>query len=462
MINKKHPMKQPFFLIVTLLLIATSCKNEKQVASKTPTLEVYADSLFQASIDSAQIAGAAILVFQKDKMLLKKSYGYANLELSVPMPADAIFDIGSVTKQFTAAAILKLAEANKLSLDDDFTKYLDFDIKGRKITINNLLNHTSGIPSYTEIPEFWDMSKMDYPKDSLVRLVERNDFLFEPNEALIYNNSAYFFLGLIIEKVTGKTYEEFLKQEIFEPLGMHHTSYSSITEIVKNKVIGYGYSPNGLKQGSYQNHVWPYSAGSLCSTTEDLLIWMKALHNGKVLKAAMYQSMISPDKLNDGATVSYAKALVNFSNYGQKEISHGGAITGFSSFVQYLPDNDLYIICLINTIGSKRNGQFFAYDLTWELLDKKMPQNVAFDIDTKTLEGLYTGPTRGNYTDSIQVKSIAGGIVIQKLKSDKVDTLKTYIGNNTWADGNNRIVIKNNEYRDIQPYAYYILKKEIE
>ncbi|WP_445732330.1 serine hydrolase domain-containing protein [Mariniflexile sp.] len=452
-------MKQTFLFIITILLIATSCKNEKQVSSKTPTLEVYADSLFQASIDSSQIAGASILVFQKDTMLLKKSYGYASLELETPMPSDGIFDIGSVTKQFTAAAILKLVEANKLSLDDDFTKYLDFDTKGRKVTIANLLNHTSGIPSYTEIPEFWDMAMMNYPKDSLVRLVERNDFMFEPNEALIYNNSAYFFLGLIIEKVTGQTYEEFLQQELFEPLGMKNTSYCSITEIVKNKVIGYGYSPSGLKQGGYQKHVWPYSAGSLCSTTEDLLIWMKALHNGKVLKAAMYQSMISPDKLNDGTTVSYAKALVNFSNYGHKEISHGGAITGFSAYVQYFPDDDLYIICLINTIGPKKIGRFFGNEITWKLLDKKEYKPMPLDIDAKAIQGIYKGQTRDTI-QSLEIKSIANGITRQVKGEEKIDSLKVYVGNNTWMDGNDKITIENNEYRIDKAYNYYILKKE--
>src|SRR5690606_38913850 len=133
---------------------------------------------------------------------LNKSYGYASLELSVPMPDDAQFEIGSITKQFTAAAILKLVEANKISLDDDFIDYLEFDTRGRTITINNLLNHTSGIPGYTEIPEFWDLSIQEHPRDTLVRLVEQKDFLFLPNEALIYNNTGYFFLGLIIEKVT--------------------------------------------------------------------------------------------------------------------------------------------------------------------------------------------------------------------------------------------------------------------
>ncbi len=456
-------MKIIVFLAAAVLLATTGCKEGKKSAATTP-LESYADSLFQASIDSAEIAGAAILIYQKGKTLLKKSYGYASLELSVPMPNDGIFDIGSVTKQFTAAAILKLVEAKKLSLDDDFTRYLKFDTKGRKVTINNLLNHTSGIPSYTEIPEFWDMSMMNYPKDSLVRLVERNDFVFEPNEALIYNNTAYFFLGLIIEKITGQTYEEFLKQEIFTPLGMSHTSYSSITGIVKNKVIGYGYSKSGLKRGGYQNHVWPYSAGSLCSTTEDLLIWMKALHNGEVLTAPMYQSMITPDKLKDGSAVSYAKALVNFSNYGHKEISHGGAITGFSSFVQYLPDEDLYIICLINTIGPNKTGRFFGYEITWKLLDKKEYKQAPLDFDAKAIQGTYTGQVRGgrdsDSKQSIEIKSIANAITRQAKGEEKIDTLKVYMGNHTWMDGNEKITIENNEYRIDKIYNYYIFKKE--
>ncbi len=451
-------MEKIYLSILTLVLVATGCQNEKPVSSNT-TLEVYADSLFQVSIDSAQIAGAAILVYQNGKTILKKSYGYASLELGTPMPPDGIFDIGSVTKQFTAAAILKLVEDGKLSLEDDFTKYLEVDTKGRKVTINNLLNHTSGIASYTEIPEFWDISNLDYPKDSLVRLVERNDFMFEPNEALIYNNSAYFFLGLIIEKVSGQSYREFLQQKIFEPLGLHHTSYSSINEIVKNKVSGYKYSPNGLKQGGYQNHVWPYSSGSLSSSTEDLLIWMKALHNGKVLTAPMYQSMITPDKLNDGAMVSYAKALVNFSNYGHKEISHGGAITGFSSYVQYFPDDDLYIICLINTIGQKNIGRFFGNEISWKLLGKKEYKSVPLDIDVKSIEGTYKGQTRNNI-QSLEIKSIDDGITRQTIGKEKIDTLKNYVGNNTWMYGNEKITIKNNEYRIDEIYNYYILKKE--
>tara|TARA_E500000318_G_C3564066_1_gene214860 strand:+ start:641 stop:1996 length:1356 start_codon:yes stop_codon:yes gene_type:complete len=450
-------MKQILLLTLSVLLLGTSCQNEKAVSNKS-SLEIYADSLFQESVDSSQIAGGAILVFQNGEKLLKKSYGYASIELTAPMPENAQFEIGSVTKQFTAAAILKLVEAKKLSLEDDFTDYIPFDTKGRKITINNLLNHTSGIPSYTEIREFWDLSIQEHPRDSLVRLVERNDFLFEPNEALIYNNSAYFFLGLIIEKVTEQSYEEFLKQEFFEPLGMNSTNYCSNSKVVKNKVYGYNYSPNGLQQKPYLNHTWPYSAGSLCSTTEDLLIWMRALHTGKVLTEPMYQTMISPDNLNDGTSVSYAKGLVNFSNFGHNEIAHGGGIHGFLSDTRYFPEEDLYIICLINTTGP-RGGSFFAEEITWNLLDKKEYKQVELDSDFTNIQGTYTGAVRGANV-SLEVKSIKNGITLQAVGNDQIDTLKVYIGNNTWMDGNDKITIENNEFRKNNIYNYYILEKE--
>jgi len=454
-------MKQIILLITALVLVATSCQNEKQFSNST-ALEVYSDSIFQASIDSAQIAGAAILVFQKDKILLNNSYGYASLELGTPMPSDGVFDIGSVTKQFTAAAILKLVEANKLSLDDNFTEYLPFDTKGRKVTIAQLLDHTSGMEAdMGEEVEFFDMlTNQGLPHNAIVKMFKPKDFMFEPGEALIYNNNAYSYLGLIIEKVTGQSYEDYLKETFFKPLGMNSTSFGSNIEVTKNKVDGYRYDSLGIQQKNYLNYNLPYSAGSLSSNTQDLLIWMKALHQGKILSAASYQSMITPRQLNDGSKLQYAKALVNYSDFGNDKIGHTGGFSGFMTDTRYYPEEDLYIICLVNTSGGPKNATFFADPITWQLLDKKMPVNVDLDIETALLEGLYTGPTRGNYTDSIQVKSIVGGMIIQKLKSDKIDTLKTYIGNNTWADGNNRIVIKNNEYRDIQPYAYYILKKE--
>ncbi len=452
-------MKQLKFLVLAIIIIGASCKSEKSDSNtKTSDLEVFADSLYKASIDSSKIAGGAILVHQKGKTLLKKSYGLASLELEVPMPENAHFEIGSVTKQFTAAAILKLVEAEKLSLEDDFTQYLEFDTKGRKITIDQLLNHTSGIASYTEIEEFGNLVPHELPRDSLVRILETKDFLFEPGEALIYNNSAYFFLGLIIEKVSGKTYEEYLIETIFEPLDMQNTYYCSTRKVVKNKAYGYDYSPEGLQQKQYLSHNWPYAAGSLCSTTEDLLIWMTALHGGKLLSEVQYRQLITPKTLNDGTPVRYAMGISNFQNYGNQEISHGGGIPGFLTETKYFPEQDLYIISLTNTAGP-HGGDFFVDNIMWELLEKQEYESVALDFDPKEIEGSYSGQTRGR-PQNVEVKAISDAITIEFNQDGKVDTLNTYIGNHTWMDGNTTVFIKDGKTNTDQVYGHYILKRK--
>lgn len=453
-------MKKIVLVPIAIVFLAISCQEKSNSTESTPVVS-FTDSLFQAGVDNAEIAGASVLVYQNGRTLLKKTYGYASLELSAPVPENGIFEIGSVTKQFTAAAILKLAEANKISLDDDFTQYLDFDTKGRKVTIHHLLNHTSGIPSYTSFEEFGELMLEAHPRDSLVRLVESKDFMFEPGEALIYNNSAYFFLGLIIEKVTGQSYTEYLEDTFFKPLGMDNTSYCSTSVVTKDKVYGYSYTPQGLLQKGYLNHTWPYAAGSLCSTTEDLIIWMTALHTGNVLSDSQYQSLINPGTLADGSSLHYAMGLTNYEDFGHHRIGHGGGINGFLTDTRYYPDEDLYIISLVNTTGPK-GASFFADEITWHLLEKKMPKGAGLDVDTKELEGRYTGAVRGSYEYSIEVKSISNGVTIQSERDQNADTLHIYLGNNTWADNNNRIIITNNEYRFVSPSAYYILKKEIE
>ena len=437
-------MNKVCFLIVIGGVFISGCISDTDISDQS-TLVDFADSLFQTNVDSSYIAGASVIVFRKGQKLLDKSWGYASMELSVPMPDDASFKIGSVTKQFTAAAILKLVDEGKLSLEDDFTDYLDFDTRGRIITINNLLNHTSGIPSYTEIPEFEDLSIRQYERDTLVRLVEQNDFLFEPGEALIYNNSAYFFLGLIIERISGKSYEEYLNEQFFEPLGMLNSYYCSTSEVISNKVYGYNYSESGLKQKDYIDHTWPYSAGSLCSTAEDLLVWMRALHEGKIFSDHLYQMMITPDQLNNGTEIRYAKGLVNYTNFGNRQIGHGGGISGFLSETRYFPDDDLYIICLVNTM-SPRGAGFFAEELTWKLLDKQEPETVEIDINLASLSGKYTGQVRGRIF-SIEITALSNSIAISSGGQGSMDTLKTYIGQHTWMDGNSIVVIQNDEYR---------------
>ncbi len=447
----------PTSLALASFLIVVGCRNPGNNQSLTP-LQAFADSLFQTSVDSSYIAGAAVIVYQKGEVLLDKSYGYASLELSVPMPENPSFEIGSVTKQFTAAAILRLVSEGKLSLEDDFTQYLEFETKGRTVTIGQLLNHTSGIPSYTEMEEFWNMSVLQFERDSLVRLVESKDFLFEPGEALIYNNSAYFFLGLIIEEVSGKTYEEYLQEQFFSPLGMNDTYYCSTSEIFPGKVYGYGYTGKGLTQKAYLDHTWPYAAGSLCSTTTDLLVWMRALHEGRVFDEQQYQLITTPQSLNDGTEVRYAMGLTNSLNFGNREIGHGGGINGFLSSTRYFPDHDLYVVCLVNTTGPKGAG-LFSSEMAWKLLDRVEYAIKDVDVDLESLAGKYTGQVRGRIL-SVSVSSLAESIVLSIEGRDDADTLTTYVGNATWMDGNEILTFDDNVLRIDQVSGYYLLEKE--
>lgn len=444
--------------LIAIISVFLSSISDHDIFRSEPTLVDFVDSLFQVNVDSAYIAGGSVIVYQKGVKLLDKSFGYASLELSAPIPEDASFEIGSVTKQFTAAAILQLEKEGKLNLDDDFTKYLDFDTKGRTVTINHLLNHTSGIASYTEMSEFWDLSIEKHERDSLVNLVEKKDFLFEPGKALIYNNSGYFFLGLIIEKVSGKSYEEYLQENIFAPLGMNHTTYCSTSNVVKGKVYGYNYTPNGLQQKPYLDHTWPYAAGSLCSTSGDLLIWLQALHNKQIVDQRLYQLMTTPGTLNDGSPVRYAKGLVHHSNFGHEMIGHGGGIHGFLSETRYFPEEDLYIICLVNTTGPRGAG-YFAEKITWKLLNKIPYQVQPIDFDLKSISGKYQGQGRGR-TLSIEVMPLENTISIRSDGETRADTLDVYLGHGTWMDQNIRITFIHNECRADYISGYYILTKE--
>ncbi|WP_224485396.1 serine hydrolase domain-containing protein [Robertkochia aurantiaca] len=449
-------MKFRIYSEICLLVLMASCSQ--QTTETTSKLEVYADSLYQASLDSTKIAGGAILVAKGDSVLLDKTYGYASLELQTPMPEEPVFEIGSVTKQFTAVAILKLVQQGKLKLYDDFTKYVEFDTGGRTVTIHQLLNHTSGIESYTDMPEFWPLSTESHPRDSLLRVVENKGFIFEPGEALIYNNTGYFLLGLIIEKVAEMPYEEFLQKEIFDPLEMHNTSYCSTKKVTSNKVYGYNLGEDGLEQKPYLDHTWPYAAGSLCSSTRDLYMWMYSLHNGRVLPDNLYEELISPKALKDGTPVRYAMGLTNFKDHNHPMISHGGGIHGFLSDTRYLPEEDLYIISLVNTAGP-HGGNFFAEHIQWQLLDKETEMTSQDqDMDLAELEGTYAGQVRGQQVN-LNITQEEDKLLFSPEDSEETDTLEIYAGKGRWLKENQIFHFRGDTLHVDQVSGHYVLIK---
>jgi len=359
------------------------------------------DSIAQEPIDAGRAAGMSIAVVRGADTILLKGYGYADLELDVPTPAHAVYEIGSVTKQFTAAAVLQLQERGLLSLDDEITTYLpDYPTQGHRITIRRLLDHTSGIKGYTEMPQFWStMVSRALPRDSLVALFAPEPFDFAPGDAMIYNNSAYFLLGLIIEKASGQSYEDYIQERLFAPAEMSDSRYCSQSAVVKRRAHGYQMGDHGLERASYLDHTWPYAAGSICSTAWDMVAWNRALHGhgdgGGLLSADAYRALITPGTLNDGTPLRYAKGLSVFEVDGRRRISHGGGIFGFVSESRYYPDDDLIVVVLINSTGPTSPGAVATTIEELVLGKQDSSPGRMFDGDLGPFAGTYGGAARG-------------------------------------------------------------------
>jgi CubicO group peptidase (beta-lactamase class C family) len=370
------------------------------------------DSIAASPVREGRVAGLAVAVVRGNDTLLLKGYGQADLEWDVPMADDAVFEIGSVTKQFTAAAVLKLRDEGRLDLDADITRYLpDYPTQGHRIPVRRLLDHTSGIKGYTEMQAFGEIRTRDLPRDSLVVRFGAEPFDFRPGEALIYNNSAYFLLGLIIEHASGESYEDYVEQKLFAPLGMERSSYCSNSEVVERRAHGYQLDGDVLVRAPFLDHTWPYAAGSLCSTAGDLVTWLRALHGGRVLPPASYQEMITPGQLADGTTVRYAMGLARTPDpRGRAAIHHGGGIFGFVSDTRYYPEADLYVVVLVNTAGNLSPAAL-ATELVDVLLPAEPVARRAFEGDATPLVGTYAGPARGQRL-TVRVTSTANGLAM--------------------------------------------------
>lgn len=394
-------------LAVALSLAVTASSTAAQ--SDRAALVQKLDSLAGSGVVENRAVGIAAAVVKGNDTLLLKGYGKADVEWNIPMPADAMFEIGSVTKQFTAVALLQLRDQGKLSLDDDITKWLpDFDTRGNKVTLRRLLDHTSGIKGITEMPEFGHLVNSSFPRDSAYALIKRYPFQFRTGEAQIYNNSAFWLLGLVIEKAAGDTYENYVEQKIFAPLGMTRSMYCNSAEDIERRAHGYMFAPPApaaqasagssgprIRRAPTNVHTWPFSAGSLCSTAGDLVTWLKALHGGKVLSPASYAELITPATLNDGTPLRYGMGVgVGPDIRGLKYIGHGGGIAGFVTEAAWYPDAQMAVVVLINSNGPIDPGAIGS-ELAGAVLPWTRPAVKQFTGDATPLVGRYSGPSRG-------------------------------------------------------------------
>ena len=317
------------------------------------------DSLVQAEMAKNQNVGVSVGVQQGTDLLLARGYGFAELELGVPADAETVYRIGSLTKQFTATAVLQLVEQGKIGLQDEITKFLpDYNTQGHHVTIQHLLTHTSGIKSYTSLgPKFWnEASRLDLTNEQMIALFENEPFDFAPGEKYQYNNSAYFLLGVIIEKVTGLPYPRYLEERVLAPLGLRSTRYCDEQRVLPHRAQGYEVAEGTVTNDGAISMNTPGAAGAMCSSVLDLLAWQQASNRAALITAADRDKMRT-GYVKSGDASQYGYGLGIGALDGHRQIAHSGGINGFSSWLAYYPDDQLTVVVLTNN-GNGRASEF--------------------------------------------------------------------------------------------------------
>ena len=327
--------------------------------------------VIDSAIQSRGFAGAVVGIATNGRVAFIKGYGLADLEQRTPMTEKTVLRIGSVTKQFTAALVLKLADQGKLSLDDTLSRYVPEFPRGGEVTIRQLLSHTSGIMSYTNpkvMSQLKDAGRREWTIKDLVTRIQTLTPLyeFEPGTGWSYSNSGYMLLGAVIEKVTGKSYADALKGELLDPLAMHDTQVDNLAEVVPDRARGYETSKtasSGFRNAEFISMGAAGPAGAMRSTAADLLKWHAALFGGQVLKPETLAQMQAPGRLKDGRpsskgrvppawvpeTTEYGLGLFLGKLDGHTTVGHGGAIFGFNTWMETLPDDKVTIVIMANT-----------------------------------------------------------------------------------------------------------------
>jgi CubicO group peptidase (beta-lactamase class C family) len=299
---------------------------------------------------AAQGPGAAVAIVKDGSLLYSKGFGLANIEWGMPIAPDTVFALASITKPFTATAILLLEAQGKLHLDDLITVYVtDYPTHGYDITIKHLLTHTSGIKSYMSLEEFgayW--SKRDFSHEELIALSKDLPLEFEPGTQFKYTNYSYILLGQIIEAVSGMSYEAFVQSQIFQPLGMKHSYIMSNESIIPHRASGYVRAQEGYQHAEYLNMQIEYAAGELGSTVEDLARWDTALREYRLLDQATQERMYTPAQLLNGQRTDYGFGWGIVDYYGHRVAEHLGVFDGFSAFIARFLDDATTIIILSN------------------------------------------------------------------------------------------------------------------
>lgn len=363
---------------VALAALTVSAPAAASPQALARSVEAGIDNAVKQDVNSGHVAGAAIAVLRHGRLIFAKGYGRSNLELATSVNARTVFRIGSLTKQFTAAGVLLLAEQGKLKIDDKLSSYLPNFPRANEVRLRDLLNHTSGIHNFTEGPVIDRISTSGATVQQLVGDIAGQSPLydFDPGQGWWYSNSNYALLGAVIEKVSGESWAAFMKTEIFDKLGMVDTAVDDARDVVPHRASGYTLIkgvPGQFRNADFTDMSVPYAAGALRSTVGDMARWNAGLYGGKLLKPESLKEMLAPGRLRNGAENQtaiawpggkafappagyvpgpYAFGLEHHSEEGRQIIGHDGSIAGFDALMQTYVDKGLTIIVLTNTNGA--------------------------------------------------------------------------------------------------------------
>lgn len=388
------------FIMLTLLYCPDIFAQNSQMA--------LIDSLISSQFKDNE-PGGVVLVSKNGNILYNKAFGMANMELDVPMDDDMVFYIGSNTKQMTAVAILQLLEKGKLSLSDSLGKFLDCTPPVSYVTIKQLLSHTSGLngEGYRDslfVPEGTGR------KAEAERYAARN-MAFEAGTRWEYNNANYQILGYIIEEISGKTYEEYMKENVFLPAKMNSSSVANDEVLVKRRPAGYSNGRRGILNMKLCDAEELYASGGVLASTLDMYHWNEALKSGVLLDKNVLQQAYMPQKLESGEIAPYGFGRHLEDIHGSRAYRHGGAVPGFISETLYLPEEDVYVVMLLNS-ESGLMSQAVVRMVAAELIGKPF-SFVESEIEQQ-FEGNYAGVYENENNELINITEIDGKVFFQR------------------------------------------------
>lgn len=425
-------MRAPSFVVVSGLLVAALVGT--RCTGRARSVGAVADDAF-----AGQPSGGVVLIARGDRVLLRRAYGFADIGLNVRMRADHVLGTGSITKQFTAAAILALVAQGKVSLDDDVRRYVpEASTAGRTVTLDQLLTHTSGLPNVVDRADFETVAHLDHSVEELLALTHGMPPLFEPGGGFHYSDSGYFLLGAVIERVSGRSFGTYLEEELLRPAGLRHTWHVDGTRVIPNLATGYSMRAGTLVPAPHMSATVPFAAGGVYSTADDLWRWTRALGRGEVVPLRLLERGWQARTLPDGSISGYGYGWKVCSLANRPTREHGGFVNGFLASLISLPDDDLTIVVLVNNDGDVPDAGSTARRLARQMLTGSP------DVALATLSAAERASLLGRYVTragEVREVSVAGDVLVETVGSDRYELIPLSPSRLTRRDGNESVVL---------------------